>query len=1146
MPATVRDILLVIRAKEDATRALGSVSSSMRRASAAADAASARARAAALRAQAQQARIMGATPATIRNLENQAKAWDKQAEAVGRNSAKFQELGQSLQGAGQLLTVAGIGIAAVGGTATVSLLRATSAAQEWDRQVRLTWTQVDKKYNPTLKQLGDIGIRTANKVAVPFDQMQTALFDIFSSMDVNLKDAESLLTSFSKAAVAGQVSVQDASRATIGLMNTFDVPFKDVNKVLNTQFELVKEGIGDYSEWVKLLGNVSPSARRAGQSMDTMAAALATATRQGMTAARASTSVARAFDAMSNPKTEKNLHQLGIETRKANGQFRPMVDVLADWKKQLDKLPEKDKVKEILDVLKGAGGTIEARRFLQNILQTKNGLKLFQTELQAFAKDKDAFKRGYNEMSNSVEAKSILLKNAWKTLVVTVGHALIPSLLSIIKVGQKVLDWFNKLPAPVKDMIAKAALLASVLLTVGGVLTVIVGGFVAVAGAIAAAGTAILPVIAGMAIIGGLFVGAAAGIGAFVTAIVLAYQKSDNFRKLVKTLWDDIKGVAGVFIDTGKQIWDAIDKYVLPALGNLWRYVSTNIIPIFQNYADTFRTKVLPVVRAFGDWTAQRLVPAIKRLGDIINNDVIPALDTLKRVYQANKPEIDRVAKAMLILIGIAGTQLVAALVGAVIWLGNLVKWFAYGAAGTAILASAINGLINGAIAGWISALKTVIGWIKELIKWFATLVPGASAVLNKLPGLFGNSMQKVKGAAGSVSLYGVGQNIAQGLANGILGKMGAVRAAASSLANVVQSIPKIALGIHSPSTVFRDIGANIVRGLTLGVSSGGTQKGLKTALFNLSRSVMNSIDDAKISKHLSKKQKKAMERKWSGRLSTTTAKLNKLESQRVALQTRLAAAQKSVNDQIKVRNDLAQKITDALSNQTDLTTLDSKSLKSGQAMAAGLQTRLKALQTFQANLTNLTKRGFDKQTIADLASQGVDSAGAITQTLVNANDQDLKNISNTQAAIRKIASSMGTTVAGNLYNAGIAAAQGLAKGLQSQINKITKSMTAIANALVKQIKKELGIHSPSRVMHAIGVNTAKGYINGYTDHMNKQMSRLTPDVWAMNRYGRSSGSYAGANYSKTYHQNITVNTQEIDPRKTSAQLGWELMGKVG
>lgn len=1138
MPATVRDILLMIRAKEDATRTLNKVAGSMRGTAAAADAASARARAAALRAQAQQAKLAGATKQQVAAIQAQAKAYDDQAKKLDSASKQSKAFATQLSDVGRTMEIVGISAMAGGAAVAYGLKQAVDVAAEWDRQVRLTYTQVDKKFKPSLQELSAIGLRVSKDIAVPFEQVQGALFDVFSSTEANLPQAEALLRSFAKAAVAGQTDIQTASRATIGLMNAFKLPFSDVNKILDIQFELVKEGVGTYEEWANRIGLVSPSAVRAGQSIDMMAAALSTATRLGMNAARASTSVARAFDAMSNPKTEKALKKLGIATRDAKGQFRPMVDVLADWKKQLDGLPEKDKVAEILDVMKGAGGTIEARRFLQQILLSKGGLELFQSQVKSFAKDKGAFANAYNDMANSVSSKTQLLHNAWMQLKLGIGQALLPMFSQLVGYLQRLANWFNALPQSTKETIAKFGVLASVLLIVGGALTTVVGIFLSFAGIIAAAGPALLPLIGSFGLIAA---GATAAVAALVglgAAFVIAYKKSASFR-LVLTSIGEVFAAAWVQVKTfAMGVWSAFQANVLPALQALWVQIQSNVFPALTQLAVWAKANLIPIMQQVGEWIQNRLKPAFENVATAIRTQLIPAIQEMSKWWDENKATILPVIKVLGMLVGV----LVAAAASTIPVFINML----------AALIGAFRALVKVVTTVWNQIKSLVTAVVNQCVSAghnfmsnMHSIASTAQSVWNTIKSVWNNGIKTIKAAfngAGSW-LINAGKNIVEGLINGIRGRIGAAASEAANLAKNVLNSAMHALGIHSPSTKFKDIGMDIVRGLTLGIQASSTQKQLQNAMYKLTRDVQRSINAADISKSA----KRAMAAKWNTRLASTTAKLNALETKRLALQTKLAAAQKSVNDQIKARDELSSKISDAVKASADLTTLSDDQKTSGANMVKALQDRLAAVKKFQQELRDLAQRGLDKDTIAQLAQQGVDAAGTLVDTLAHSSQADLQNISKLQNQIRTIGNQTGTNVAGDLYNAGIKAGQGLIKGLQSQIGAITKQMAAIAAALVKQIKKELGIKSPSRVFREIGVNTARGYVNGYVDKINRERANManatmfSPNSTRMS----SSGTGYGNTYQRTYDQKITVNTQEIDPRKQAAALGWELQGRL-
>jgi TP901 family phage tail tape measure protein len=1173
MPASVRDILLVIRTKEDASRSINNIAGAMRRAHALQEAVSRRAQATQLRAQAMQARAQaaairdqsiiartnGATMAQIRamqlrarqydhyatQLQGQARHHDRAATAIETERRRSQDLNAALRGVGRTAQMTGVTMIAAGGAMAFGMKQAVDVAAAWDRQVRLTFTQVDKRFKPSLRELSDIGIRVAKDIAVPFEEIQVALFDIFSSTEANLPEAEQLLRSFSQAAVAGQTDITTAARATIGIMNAFKVPMKDVNKILDIQFQLVQEGVGTYEEWSQRIGLVTPSAVRAGQSVETMAAALATVTRMGISSARAGTAVSRAFDAISNPKTEKALKGLGVATRDARGEFRPLVDIMTEWKAALDKMPKADRVKSILDTLKGAGSTIEARRFLQGILLTQGGLELFQDQIKEFATDKGAFQNAYNEMADSVSAKTELLRNAWMTLKLTLGQALMPTFLAIVGVLQRVFDAFNKLPEPVKRTIAMVTIFGTGFMIAAGIITVLVGSLVGFIAVVVAAGSAMLPVVgvlAGVAAVTGLVI---AAFTAFAGLMLLAWQRSENFRALMNTIWLTMQAGVAIIVGWAQKWWSMFSTYILPPMRQLGQVINNDVIPAIQGFVAWGRAHLLPIIQAAGNIILNYLKPAFAVAASVIRDDVVPAIAKLTEWWNKNKA-------TLLPLIKIVAMVVAGMIVFAGVIVGTVVIALALGVKAFLGLARVLMATVQNAINVVIITFRNIVAVIKIVINWFKNLGKGAGDGMNTAKAAVQAGIGAIKGffsGAGSW-LLSAGRNIVSGLINGIRGMVGQAASAAANLAATVKNSAMAALGIRSPSTVFKDIGANVVRGFVLGIQ--GNRKKIQDTMFALTRDIRRSISAADISANAKRK----MRDKWNKRLSSTETKLLGLESKRAKLQTQLAAATASYNKQLKYREDLSKKISDALASATDITSLTDDQKKSSATMVKGLQERLTALRQFQADLLTLSQRGFDRPTIAQLASQGVEAAGGIVHTLATANQNDLNQITMIQEEIRKISGTMGDTVAGQLYDAGIKAAAGLMKGLSSQIAAITKQMTAIANALVAQIKKELGIKSPSRVMMAIGVDTAKGFVNGYLAQMEANkilmaqataVQPMAPAVAGHNAYQGIPviGSSGQLEYGKQVQVNQKIYTQEIDPRKHAAELGWELAGRM-
>jgi TP901 family phage tail tape measure protein len=645
---------------------------------------------------------------TVKQQISQTKTYNS---AIQDNEKNLAHLSGRFQSVAQTATAAGFAIAAAGVITLIGVKKAIDVSVEYERQVRATATQVEG-FSGNLQQLADIGRRVARDIAVPFEQIQPALFDVFSSMDVGVADAEKLLRSFSKAAVAGQTDIQSVSRATIGILNAFHLPASDVNKILDIQFKLVQKGIGTYEEWNQRIGLVTPSAVRAGQSIEQMVAALAASTRMGISAARSAAAVSRAFDALSNPNAVKALKGLGVQVQDAQGKFRPFNEVLRDFRAVLLKMPEKDRLKTILDVFKGAGGTIEARRFLQNILLGAGNLEMFDSILKDTQHSAGAMENAYGIMSDSVAAKTQLLKNQWKLLEETVGRALIPAFTTLIGWFVNLAQWFNKLPEGTKKTIAMVVLLAGVFATVAGPILLIVGAIGSFIAAITVAGTAMLVTVAALA----SFVALSA---AFVAGIILMYKHSENFRNGLKMFAIQFERVKEAAMDFAVSVSSAYKNHLEVPLHNLANAIESKLLPAFLQFDQMFFNKMLPKMREAGRIIADVLGQAFKFIGWVIENLVIPAINKASEWWAKNKQELEpflsilaQVVKWLVIVAAIIIGVLVVALVGPLIAAILAVVAVVAGFIAAIVYITKIIGIVWGALKdfwGWLtSAFVTV------------------------------------------------------------------------------------------------------------------------------------------------------------------------------------------------------------------------------------------------------------------------------------------------------------------------------------------------------------------------------------------------------------------------------------------------------
>jgi len=860
--SAVRDLWLVIKARDEGTRAMRGFARDIRMVGDTVAQANLRAaRSAAMNALAQQ-RLSGATNDTMARTIQHIGAIDKQIAAsrtaraaLEQHRVSMQRFASSMMGASGALGAVGLGMTAIGVVGVLTMKGFVDAAVDYQKQTALTRTQVDGLRYST-KQLGDVGLRVARDIPVAFNQIQPALYDLFSSMELGIGDAEKLLRAFSKAAVAGSTDVTSVSRATIGFLNAFKLPLSSVNHLLDVQFQLVQEGIGTYDEWVKRIGLATPSAARYGQSIEMLSAALAASTRMGITAARSTTAVSRAMDAMSNPKAVTALKKLGIQAVDSKGNFRPMIDVLKEFRTALQKIPKADRIAKILEVFKGAGGTIEARRFLQNMLLLPGNIETFESIYKEMTTTSGSFESAYSIMADTVAGRSQMLANQWSILKVTAGDALIPMFLKIIGALQKAVEWFNNLSPSTKKLVTNIAILASILTGVGGLFVLVIAGIAAFAAVVGTAGIGIFIFLGGMAALAGAF-------GLFVAAVVMAWKKSENFRYLLKDLWYWAKRMyEDAILPAAKGIWDAWKQYMQPAFAALATIIEQKVMPIVRRLTDIFSKEFIDAAKEVANWIKDMLVNAFKFVSGVITNTVIPAIEKLTAFYYAHEGTIKT-------LIG---------------WISEAVKWFLKIAAvvggilvvifvGPVVLAFFA---VIGAIIALIIAIVKIIEWIKMLIKWFsdfgkhmAFIGAWFMSVWTSVKNFFINTWNTIKNSTFSIwnSIKNIFFTVLNAVSSFITSKVSGIRSflagawagVLTTVRNVWNSLPtvitsalnraagEVARIVGSIRNFFAgalgwlyQAGANIINGLLNGI--GSRVQAVKNKIGEIAQSILNRL----------------------------------------------------------------------------------------------------------------------------------------------------------------------------------------------------------------------------------------------------------------------------------------------------------------
>ena len=206
---------------------------------------------------------------------------------------------------------------------------------------------------------------------------------------------------------------------------------------------------------------------------------------------------------------------------------------------------------------------------------------------------------------------------------------------------------------------------------------------------------------------------------------------------------------------------------------------------------------------------------------------------------------------------------------------------------------------------------------------------------------------------------------------------------------------------------------------------------------------------------------------------------LEKVAAQREKIAERMKDATAALEDAIAVRDDWA---ADVQSQVSSLGALAGRT--SVDSMTGNLKAQIESAKEFGALMDQLMKQGLDKASVEELTQAfAQDGSLATVRALAAGGEAAVSEIVGLRKELDKVGAAIGKSTGTNLYQAGVDAAAGLVKGLESQAAALEKAAKKLSDALVKSVKKALGIKSPSRVFRdQVGLMVPLGVLDGMQD----------------------------------------------------------------
>lgn len=621
-----------------------------------------------------------------------------------------------------------------------------------------------------------------------------------------------------------------------------------------------------------------------------------------------------------------------------------------------------------------------------------------------------------------------------------------------------------------------------IVLAIGGVLSPL----------ILALAIALLPLAGAVALMGSAVENFGEGILAFAEAMErLSKINPEQLDNLVSVL----EGLIGLIPSMGTAAAQAVVNFIA-GLGEGADEMATAAGQMIDGMIQVMTEKTGPLVAAFVDMILQCLTALDDHMSEIIQKGA----QVINKFLLGMAEEIPQIAhnaskliQEFILAIGReAGPLAGAAAKALVAFLNGLAKAIrdntddirkAAANIGDAILDGILGGVNNSEKRG--SILDSLGG-----------LAMGALSHMNGLLAINSPSKKFMK----------TGNSIIEGLAVGVGQNHESVFSVLTGLASQALSTVKNVLGINSPSKKFQELGKWSVLGFAKGLKDATNRREVQDAYEEMSKDLLDFIQDTKSQiddlvekrKELAKDGIKSDERKEYDKLGAQLTKLRgeywKTVSARKFLLENLddensrlkdmAARYDKVTDKLE---EAQQKLEEAKRTRDDYNKSIDEQYKEApdfdgktnlEKFKYDFEQRIKKTQEFATAIQKLRQGGLNDDLYKELLAQGPDSLPFVQQIL-EGGPEAIKELNGMQSQLTKEADALGDKASSALYQAGVNAAAGLVEGLKKEQKAINDFMEKIAQNMVDQLKKKLGIKSPSRVMKELGVFTGQGMAEG-------------------------------------------------------------------
>ncbi|MEH7622309.1 phage tail tape measure protein [Bacillus thuringiensis] len=417
-----------------------------------------------------------------------------------------KDTSNSMSALGKASAVTGVAmVAAIGATVksaanfeqSMAKVKAISGATDTEFQ----------QLNATAKNLGATTQFSASQAADGLAFLSLAGF--------KAQDSINAMPAVLNLAAAGAIDLGSAADITSNIMTGFGLTAQDTGKAADVLTKTFTTANTDMNQLGMAMKYVAPVAKALGWDITDAATAVAKMSDAGIQGSQAGTSLRAALLSLANPtgQTQKAFEKLGISVVDANGQFKPLPELIGHISGKMEGMTDAQKTVTAAQLV----GTEASAGFLALLDQGQGSLQRYKQSLEDSG--------GTAERVAKIQQETLIgawtqVKSAAEGLAIGIGEALLPAFTGLAKGATMVVGAMASIDpqfmAFTMTAIATTAAVAGVAVGVMKIVT-----------SLQILGNAILgnPITAGIAV-------AAAGIGILTGVIMSSKKETQEFHQV--------------------------------------------------------------------------------------------------------------------------------------------------------------------------------------------------------------------------------------------------------------------------------------------------------------------------------------------------------------------------------------------------------------------------------------------------------------------------------------------------------------------------------------------------------------------------------------------------------------------------------------